>query len=126
NFGSAVALDFNTILVGAGGKKIGSNFSQGAAYVFTRSDTTWNQQWRLAASDGAGADKFGKSVASVGGPVPILAGAATIGSAPASKRVAGIPVAARPTSSRVRVVPPSHSALAVCPTALSAMPTTKP
>jgi len=67
NFGSVVALDFNTILVGASGKKIGSNFSQGSAYVFTRSDSTWNQQLRLTAGDGVGGDFFGKSAALSGG-----------------------------------------------------------
>jgi hypothetical protein len=35
----------------------------GAAYVFTRSGTTWSQQAKLTASDGAASDFFGYSVA---------------------------------------------------------------
>ena len=36
---------------------------QGSAYVFTRSGTTWTQQAKLTASDGAADDCFGDSVA---------------------------------------------------------------
>ena len=36
---------------------------QGAAYVFTRSGTTWTQQQKLTAADGAAVDYFGYSVA---------------------------------------------------------------
>ena len=37
--------------------------NQGAAYVFTRSGTTWTEQQKLTASDGGANDFFGTSVA---------------------------------------------------------------
>jgi FG-GAP repeat len=60
HFGVSVGLsnDGNTVLVGAAGK----NFSQGAAYVFTRSGAAWTQQQELDASDAAVGDFFGYSV----------------------------------------------------------------
>ncbi len=64
-FGSSAALsgDGNTALVGADNK----NSGQGAAYVFTRSGSTWTQQQELIASDGSGGqfggDEFGNAVA---------------------------------------------------------------
>jgi hypothetical protein len=61
-FGYAVAISGNTILVGAGGRSSG----QGAAYVFSRSGTTWAQQAQLTSSDGAESDCFGCSVAVAG------------------------------------------------------------
>lgn len=65
--GNAVAISGDTLLVGAQQKTIGSNTQQGAAYVFTRSGTTWSQQGsRLVASDGAQGDWFGWSVGVAG------------------------------------------------------------
>jgi len=37
----------------------GDNSNVGSAYVFTRSGTSWSQQAKLTASDGAGGDRFG-------------------------------------------------------------------
>jgi len=60
-FSWSVSLDGDTALIGAyldddnGG-------SSGSAYVFTRSGTTWTQQQKLLASDGAFFDHFGCSV----------------------------------------------------------------
>ncbi|MFZ0545284.1 MAG: FG-GAP repeat protein [Candidatus Promineifilaceae bacterium] len=63
-FGSSVALDGDTVLVGAPGKDIGGNDDQGAAYVFIReTNSNWEQQARLLAVDGAEDDWFGNSVA---------------------------------------------------------------
>ena len=65
-FGWAVAASGNTLLVGSQGAR-SPNVRQGAAYVFTRSGTTWTQQGaRLVASDGATEDRFGWSVALAG------------------------------------------------------------
>ncbi len=61
-YGAALSSDGNTALVGAG-SKIGTYSQQGAAYVFTRSGSTWTQQAKLLASDGGSADYFGRSVA---------------------------------------------------------------
>src|SRR5579884_1576984 len=76
-FGGSVALsgDDNTALVGAAGATIGSNADQGAAYVFVRSGTTWSQQQKLTASDGAVDDFFGLSVALSGDGNTALVGA---------------------------------------------------
>jgi hypothetical protein len=57
-FGNSVSLDSDTALIGA----FGDDSSKGSAYVFTRTGTTWTQQQKLTASDGATNDVFGKSV----------------------------------------------------------------
>jgi hypothetical protein len=62
-FGYSVALSGSTAAVGA----INNNAGTGAAYVFTRSGTTWSQQAKLTASDGAASDFFGYSVTLSGG-----------------------------------------------------------
>ncbi len=54
--------DGTTALIGAYGKDIGGNEDQGAAYVFTRSGSTWTETAQLLASDGAEGDKFGAAV----------------------------------------------------------------
>ncbi|HRF55572.1 MAG TPA: FG-GAP repeat protein, partial [Aquimonas sp.] len=62
-FGWSVALDGETALIGAYADNVGANRDQGSAYVFTRSGTTWTQQVKLTAGDGAAGDFFGNSVA---------------------------------------------------------------
>jgi hypothetical protein len=62
-FGGAVALGADTALIGANFDDVGANSNQGSAYVFVRSGSTWSQQAQLTASDGAGGDVFGGSVA---------------------------------------------------------------
>ena len=64
-FGTAVAVNADTVLVGAQwwGSAGGVNDPLGAAYVFVRSGTTWSLQTRLTASDGQHGDYFGASVA---------------------------------------------------------------
>ncbi len=64
-FGWSVAFDSTgTIaLIGAYGKTVGSNNSQGTAYIFTNSGGTWSQTAELVATDGAANDYFGNSVA---------------------------------------------------------------
>ena len=59
-FGHSVSLssDGSTALVGAQSK----SSAAGAAYIFTRSGSTWTQQAKLTASDAAGNDYFGVSV----------------------------------------------------------------
>src|SRR5262249_48052204 len=66
-FGAAVAVNGDTAIVGAYQK----NAQTGAAYIFTRSGTTWTEQQALTASDGAGGDVFGYSV-SVSGDTAIV------------------------------------------------------
>lgn len=62
-FGSSVAVDGDTVLIGAPHDDLDEHFDQGSAYVFTRSGTTWSEQQKLTASDGAGDYQFGYSVA---------------------------------------------------------------
>ncbi len=61
-FGTAVALDGDIALVSARGDDDKGDYS-GSAYVFIRSGTTWTQQAKLLAADGAANDRFGDSVA---------------------------------------------------------------
>lgn len=62
-FGRAVAISGDTVVVGADLDNIGATSDQGSAYVFVRSGTTWVEQQKLTASDGAAGDFFGISVA---------------------------------------------------------------
>jgi hypothetical protein len=62
-FGGAVALDADTLIVGA--EAAGSQNGlpgTGAAYVFVRSGNSWTQQAKISAPDGAFQDAFGRSV----------------------------------------------------------------
>jgi hypothetical protein len=74
SFGTSVAIDGNTIVVGAlnedgaatgvdGDTTDNTAANAGAAYVFTRSGTTWSQQAYLKASNTDVGDAFGLSVA---------------------------------------------------------------
>jgi FG-GAP repeat len=68
-FGIAVAISGSTAVVGAPFR----HAQTGAAYVFTRSGTTWTQQAKLTASDGAGSDFFGDAVAVSGSTAVVCA-----------------------------------------------------
>lgn len=64
-FGVAVAIDANSLIVGAFTDDTGSNNNQGSAYVFDRNTggpNNWGQVKKLIASDGAAGDYFGVSV----------------------------------------------------------------
>lgn len=60
-FGYSVAMDGNTVLVGAVGDDAPQGSNAGSAYVFVRSGTTWTEQAVLNASD-ATAGAFGWAV----------------------------------------------------------------
>ncbi len=60
-FGYSVSISGDYIVVGAFGNDDNGNRT-GSAYVFKRSDTTWTQEAKLLASDGASYDDFGWSV----------------------------------------------------------------
>ena len=68
DFGIAVAMSGDTILVGAVG-----NAGGGAVYVFTRSGTAWTQQAKLIPADLAAGDNLGISV-SIDGDTAVIAG----------------------------------------------------
>ncbi len=61
-FGIRVALSGDTAVIGAA-RDDDKGDNSGAAYVFIRSGTTWNQQAKLTATDGAANDRFGTRVA---------------------------------------------------------------
>ena len=63
NFGYSVAVSGDTAVVGAHNDDTRGGVDAGSAYVFTRTGTTWTQQAKLTASDGAEGDFFGVSVA---------------------------------------------------------------
>jgi FG-GAP repeat len=74
NFGNTVAIDGDTIAIGAegedsastgiNGSEVGTGApSSGAVYVFTRSGTTWSQQAYIKSSNSQSGDQFGNSVA---------------------------------------------------------------
>jgi dTDP-4-dehydrorhamnose 3,5-epimerase-like enzyme len=62
-FGSALALNGTTAIVGAPEESVNGNFSQGAAYVFTKSGNSWDQTQKLTANNGTSSNNFGKSIA---------------------------------------------------------------
>ena len=69
----AVSSDASRVAIGADFTNIDVNTHQGAAYVFSRSGTTWTQEQKLTADDGATDDYFGNSSAiSSDGAVAII------------------------------------------------------
>ncbi len=84
NFGISVAISGNTVVVGAfsedsnatgvdGDQSDNSANNAGAAYVFTRTGSTWNQQTYLKASNTETNDRFGFAVAIAGNTVVVSA-----------------------------------------------------
>ncbi|MBY0114337.1 MAG: hypothetical protein K2Y21_16105 [Phycisphaerales bacterium] len=65
-FGASVAIAGDTAVVGAPGTNLAPVLNQGSVYIFTRSGTTWTQQWQLIAPDAAENDDFGSCVAIAG------------------------------------------------------------
>lgn len=65
-FGLAVAIAGDTIVVGAARDDSSLGTDAGAAYVFTRAGVAWSQQQKLLAADGADGDRFGSAVAVAG------------------------------------------------------------
>jgi hypothetical protein len=79
NFGKSVAISGDTVVIGAPGDDVLAT-NQGSAYVFVRSGTSWSQQQKLTASDGAVGDWFGNAVALSGDTAVIGAFGDDIGS----------------------------------------------
>jgi hypothetical protein len=74
-FGSAAALNGSTALIGADG----DNSFQGAAYLFTKSNSSWSQGQKLTASDGLPGDEFGYRVVLANDTLLVGAFTATVG-----------------------------------------------
>lgn len=81
-YAASVSISGDYVIVGSPKHAVGTNFDQGAAYVYFRQGTSWLQQVKLLASDGGAADVFGKSVSISG--TNILVGANQNDSQPAS------------------------------------------
>lgn len=79
-FGESVAIEGDTALVGASLEGNEQGFLKGAAYVFTRADTSWTQQAKLEAANLGQSLRFGRSVALSGGLALIGAPSDSIGS----------------------------------------------
>ncbi len=60
-FGAAVALDQDSVVIGAWHHTIGG-FATGAAYVFERTGTTWTEEAFLTGSNSDDYDQFGRAV----------------------------------------------------------------
>lgn len=65
-FGCAVAIDGDTILVGASQTDTDTTIEAGAVYVFVRVGNAWTQQAKLQAPDTTYGDRFGEAVAFTG------------------------------------------------------------
>jgi FG-GAP repeat/FG-GAP-like repeat len=72
-FGWSVAVEGNTAIVGDPAANVGSNSSQGMAFVYERSGTVWALSSSLTVSGGAEADYFGYYVALSGNTAAIAA-----------------------------------------------------
>jgi len=62
-FFNGIALDGNTLLIGARGDDPGGTVNAGSAYVFARSGSTWTEQTKLVAADADMSDEAGYAVA---------------------------------------------------------------
>jgi hypothetical protein len=74
NFGTSVAIDGDTIVVGARGHDVGENQAQGAAYVFERNrggQNNWGEVKKIISSDGQQESLFGISVAISGDTIVV-------------------------------------------------------
>ena len=65
-FGSAISLTFNTVIVGAPLHDTERGRDAGAAYIFVRNGDRWKQQAKLIAKDTKEKDRFGTGVATTG------------------------------------------------------------
>ena len=74
-FGSSVSVsnDGNTVIAGSLRESTGAHFA-GAAYIFTRSGSTWTEQSKIQASDKQASDQFGISSAVSGDGRAIIVG----------------------------------------------------
>lgn len=79
SFGYSIALSGDTAVVGAYTEAVGSNYQQGAAYVFTRGEGGWTLQQKLSAGDGGFFDRFGGAVALSGDTLAVGAQMDTVG-----------------------------------------------
>jgi predicted amidohydrolase len=70
-FGISVSISGDTVVIGARLDDTAAGEDAGSAYVFVRSGTTWTEQQKLLAPDGAAGDSFGTSVSVSGDAVVV-------------------------------------------------------
>ncbi|WP_428310801.1 GEVED domain-containing protein [Hydrocarboniphaga sp.] len=70
-FGTSVAFAGDAALIGANRSDVDGKTDQGAAYLFLRTSTGWEQQSKLTAADGAASDQFGSPVGLSGAQILI-------------------------------------------------------
>lgn len=61
-FGTSVAIEGDTLAIGAKTESSGGKNQNGAVYIFNKNGNTWGQSQKLLAGDKDHADSFGKSV----------------------------------------------------------------
>jgi hypothetical protein len=66
DFGNGVAISGKTVIAGSPDAAINGNAAQGAAYVFNEGNGNWTETQKLLASNGAGSNEFGTSIAMQG------------------------------------------------------------
>jgi hypothetical protein len=93
-FGTSVAFDGDTLVVGAPQDDV-AGVNAGAAYVFTRSGTTWSLQQKLTAPGLTADDRFGFAVGLHGNT--LVVGAPPYAVNPAAQAPAEQPAPATPT-----------------------------
>jgi LPXTG-site transpeptidase (sortase) family protein len=79
-FGTSVAIDHDTIVVGASGKDLDDDKDVGVVYVFTKKGDKWIQQALIEPEDGKEDDYFGTAVALSGDRLVVGAEGKDIGS----------------------------------------------
>lgn len=62
-FGSVVAIQGETVIIGAPNDNLPNKIDAGSVFVYTRDAGLWQDPIQLTASDGLGGDRFGASVA---------------------------------------------------------------
>jgi len=113
-FGRAVALEGNTLVVGAINDDNAGGTDAGSAYIFTRSGSSWTEAQKLLADDGAASDLFGLGVALSGDTVVAgsvldnTAGGTDAGSAYVFTVPNQNPVCTGATPSEDKLWPPNH------------------
>jgi hypothetical protein len=114
SFASSISLAGNTLVAGAANATIGSNSSQGAAYVFVKGTGGWStatQTAKLTASNGLAGDDLGWSVGTAGATVVAGAPYATVGSksGQGAAYVFQIPITGWANMTETAIVAPSHA-----------------
>ncbi len=65
-FGYSVSISGTVAAVGALGDDVGLNADSGSAYIFRFDGSSWSEEDKLTASDGAGGDNMGRSISTDG------------------------------------------------------------